>query len=374
LEKIDSSFTKDIQIVHDFLVNPNYLYTKKKDFIGYVLSGKSLYDQLIKPIAGNISGKDITIIPHDKLSYVPFDALLTQIPDTNVMNFRNLKYLIKDYVVNYSYSATLLYNFPEHKKRSLKNLLIFSPQYNADEPRIDPETSVQYALNPLPGAVDEVKGISRNIKSDIFLNNYAQESEFKDRVYDYDVLHLAMHTIINDSLPMFSKLVFSKPGINSSEDGYLNTYEIYNMKLNARLAVLSACATGSGKLQKGEGVMSMARGFIFAGCPSILMTLWQVEDKSGVKIMEDFYYYLSKGKRKDVALRMAKLNHLESSDPLTAHPHYWLGYVSIGNPAPIFTSKDVYFILFLLLAALLAFGDWYLRKRPRNIRDHKIKN
>jgi CHAT domain-containing protein len=134
------------------------------------------------------------------------------------------------------------------------------------------------------------------------------------------------------------------------------------MKLNARLAVLSACETGTGMLQKGEGVMSMARAFVYAGCPSIVMTLWQVEDKSGVKIMENFYYYLSKGKRKDVALRMAKLNHLESSDPLTSHPHYWLGYVNIGNPEPLKSSANKYFVLILVLIGLFLSGDWYRRK------------
>jgi CHAT domain-containing protein len=168
---------------------------------------------------------------------------------------------------------------------------------------------------------------------------------------------------------MLSKLVFSSPQKNSGEDGFLNTYEIYNMKLKARLAVLSACETGSGKLQKGEGVMSLARGFIFAGCPSIVMTLWQVEDKSGAEIMRNFYSYLSKGKRKDEALQMAKLKHLELSDPLTAHPHYWLGYVNIGNPEPLYTSKDVYFIVFLFVIILLVYIDWhYRRKKPRKIR------
>ena len=77
---------------------------------------------------------------------------------------------------------------------------------------------------------------------------------------------------------MYSRLAFSKPMKNTTEDGWLNTSEIYNMQLNARMAVLSACNTGSGKLQKGEGVMSLARGFLYAGCPSIIMTLWEVRN------------------------------------------------------------------------------------------------
>jgi CHAT domain-containing protein/tetratricopeptide (TPR) repeat protein len=365
MDRFDSTFLNNIQLVRDFLVNPNYLYTKKKDFVNYSLSGYKLYEKLLQPIAQKLYGKDLTIIPHGKLAYIPFDALLTQLPDTSVMNFRNLNYMVRDYAINYSYSATLLYDFSDKDKSSSHNLLAFSPYYDPKVPYINTETSVQQYLNPLPGAKDEVKGISKYFKTNAFVDEFAQENVFKDQAKEFDILHLAMHTIINDSLPMFSKLVFSRPDQKSNEDGFLNTYEIYNMKFNARLAVLSACESGTGMLQKGEGVMSMARAFIYAGCPAIVMTLWQVEDKSGVKIMEDFYYYLSKGKKKDVALRMAKLNHLESSDPLTSHPHYWLGYVNIGNPEPLKSSVNKYFVLFLILIGLFLAGDWYRRKSKK---------
>lgn len=367
---IDDSYLKDIQAVHSFLINPNYLYTKKQDFVRYSLSAHELYKTLLGQDARKLTGKSLTIIPHNKLSYIPFDALISESPDTTTMNFRNLKYLIRDYPINYSYSATLLFDYSKNGKKSSRNMIIFSPKYNADEPRTSFERSVPYFFNPLPGAKQEVSGISKYIHADSYLETHAQETIFKEKAPEYDILHLAMHTLINDSLPMFSKLVFSKPAEKSSDDGYLNTFEIYNMKLKARLVVLSACETGTGMLQKGEGVMSMARAFIYAGCPSIVMTLWQVEDKSGAKIMEDFYYYLSKGKRKDVALRMAKLKHLENSDPLTAHPHFWLGYVSIGNTDPIRTSKDVYFIIFLFAFSVLIFADWYFRKRKRKIRSN----
>lgn len=367
-KNIDYRFEKTIQAVHDFLVSPNYLNTKKKDFTAYARSAYSLYEQLLKPVDRRIQGKSLTIIPHGKLSYIPFDALISSMPDTTVMNFRNLSYLVKDFVIDYSYSATLSNSYFKNEKSGNKNLIIFSPKYNSDETRVDAQTSAKYHFTPLIGAKDEVRGISKFIHADLFVDDKAQEESFKSKATDYDILHLAMHTVINDTVPMFSKLVFSDPDIKSDEDGYLNTFEIYNMKLKARLAVLSACETGSGKLQKGEGVMSMARGFIYAGCPSIVMTLWQVEDKSGVQIMEDFYSYLSKGKRKDVALRMAKLNHLNRADQLTAHPHFWLGYVNIGNPEPLYTSKDIYFVIFLFVIALLVFADWYIRKRPRKSR------
>jgi CHAT domain-containing protein len=369
MENIDHTYEKNIGFVHEFLTSQNYLFTKKKDFVHYSVAGYSLYEKLLKPVAHLLNGKDLTIIPDDQLSYIPFDALLSQLPDTSAMNFRNLDYLVRDYAINYSYSSTLLFNFQDKKKKSSKSLIAFSPQYIANEPRTDRESSKIYLFAPLPGAREEVKNVSNYIQTVSFADFLAQENTFKEKAPDFDILHLAMHTIINDSLPMFSKLVFSNPDKNSIEDGFLNTYEIYNMKLNARLAVLSACETGSGKLQKGEGVMSLARGFIYAGCPSIVMTLWQVEDKSGIEIMKNFYSYLSKGKRKDVALRMAKLKHLDTSDPLTSHPHYWLGYVNIGNPESLYTSKDVYFVIFLFIVIVVVFIDWYYRKK----KPHKLR-
>ncbi len=368
MENIDYTYVDNIQTIHDFLTSPDFIYTRKKDYIRYSLSAYNLYKRLLKPVARGIRGKDLTVIPDDKLSYVPFDALLSQMPDTSVMNFRDLRYLIRDYAINYSYSGTLLYDYFAQHKRASKSMIVFAPQYDVNNPYIDPESSKRYFLSPLPGAKEEVKGISRYIRADSFVDQLAQEQAFKDKVEEYDILHLAMHTIINDSVPMFSKLIFSRPDQKSDDDGYLNTYEIYNMKLNARLAVLSACETGTGKLARGEGVMSMARGFIYAGCPSIVMTLWQVEDKSGAQIMADFYSFLAKGKRKDAALRMAKLKHLDSSDPLTAHPHYWLGYVNVGNPEPLYVSKNIYFFVFILIGAVLFFCDWYFRKRPRKKR------
>jgi CHAT domain-containing protein len=181
-----------------------------------------------------------------------------------------------------------------------------------------------------------------------------------------------MHAFINDSLPAFSRLAFAQNHeTDDNNDGWLNTADIYNLSLNARLTVLSACNTGSGNLKKGEGVMSLARGFLYAGCPSIIMTLWEVEDNAGTEIMQSFYQSLKKGRKTDEALRTAKLKYLENANPRTAHPHYWLGYVSIGSPEPLFRSYDYYFFGLLVLSIGLIITDQVLRIQKNRKKRYK---
>ena len=285
-------------------------------------------------------------------------------PDTTKMDFRNLKYLVYDYSINYSYSSTLLYNYFEANKHATKKLLAFAPNYKY-KGNLLAQDGNEPNLMPLPGAKAEVENLSKYITSDLFVDSMAKEKNFKELAPQYDILHLAMHTILNDSLPMFSRLAFAHSTAGDTEDGWLNTHEIYNLKLNARMAVLSACNTGKGKLQKGEGVMSLARGFLYAGCPSIIMTLWEVEDLSGTEIMQTFYDLIAEGKDKDDALRLAKLKHIQNADPLKAHPHYWLGYVNIGNSEPLYSNKDIYFILVIAFAIVLVSIDQLLRHRRK---------
>ncbi len=362
LENIGYEYVQQIEFLHNFLSSSNYLYTRKSDFITYCSSANKLYNILLAPVSKLIEGKHITIIPDNKLSYIPFDALISAMPDTTKMDFRNLKYLVYDYPISYSYSSTLLFNYFEAEEHVSKKLLAFAPNYDYKEDSLGPEMNGEKLL-PLPGAKAEVSLLKDYIPCDVYLDSMANEKSFKKLAPVYDILHLAMHTILNDSLPMFSKLIFSRPNGTSTEDGWLNTHEIYNMKLNARMAVLSACNTGSGKLQKGEGVMSLARGFLYAGCPSIIMTMWEVEDKSGTEIMRSFYDFISKGKEKDDALRLAKLKYIQNADPLKSHPHYWLGYVNIGNSDRLYQTKDICFILGITFALILVIIDQVLRQR-----------
>lgn len=141
--------------------------------------------------------------------------------------------------------------------------------------------------------------------------------KFKLSSRDYRVLHLAMHAIVDDTNPMHSKLVFTQKQ-DSVEDNFLHAYEIYNMNIPAQMTVLSACETGYGKLAKGEGIMSLGRAFAYAGCPSVVMSHWAVNDASTAKLMEYFYKYLSYGEAKDRALQLAKLEFFRKSGSCTS--------------------------------------------------------
>jgi CHAT domain-containing protein len=194
--------------------------------------------------------------------------------------------------------------------------------------------SLRGSLIPLNWAEKEVVGISEMMDGDAYCYQQATETIFKDKAPKAGILHIATHAIVNDVNPMFSKLVFAKDS-SSTEDGFLNTYELYNMKLNAEMVVLSACNTGYGKLIRGEGIMSLARGFMYAGCPSIVMSLWSIDDQSTSLLMRKFYEYLIQGQNKDEALRRAKLEFLKTADEVKSNPFFWSGMILIGNTDPL---------------------------------------
>ena len=311
-------------------------------------------------IADDISG--LIVVPDDYLGYMPFEVLLTEKPADGVNDYGKLKYLIEKYWMSYSYSATLLFQ-EKRKNESNGKILAIAPDYNninsiagnlPDNMKVLIEN-----LSPLDYTTYEVNEVTQVFEGEKLSGEEATEYNFKSKAPGYKILHLAMHTIIDDDHPLESKLVFTL-GRDTIDDGFLNTYEIYNLKLNAQMAVLSACKTGFGKLSQGEGIMSLARGFIFAGVPGIVMTLWEIEDISTSKIMTLFYQNLKEGLRKDEALGMAKLSYLKTADKLHAHPYFWAAYVQIGDNSPIENNLTFYWIagvvvLVLLIIALVIF-------------------
>jgi CHAT domain-containing protein len=326
-------FNNDLDLVIASLYTDSTGHLTPGDFSNYSAALYRLYNDLISPIAGVVQGKDIIIIPDGRLAYLPFEMLVMTLPDT-ATGYSGLNCLMNNHAVGYGYSATLLFdNKVHHKGLPLRSLVAFAPEYShyrsgskviahGDEPK-----NLFYIR-------DEVSYVSKLYGGKTVTGDDAVKSRFLTCAGDYRILHLAMHGLIDEDNPMFSKLVFS-PSPDTSHDNYLNTYEIYNMSLNADMAVLSACNTGTGKYVRGEGIMSMARGFYYAGCPAIMATRWSVYDKSTEEIIRKFYFYLAQGFSKIEALRRARLDFLRTADPFRSHPRFWAAFACIGDPSPV---------------------------------------
>jgi len=170
---------------------------------------------------------------------------------------------------------------------------------------------------------------------------------------NYNIIHLAMHTVLNDQYPMYSKMLFYQHS-DSADDGNLNTWEVYGLPLKARMVILSSCNTGNGKLHSGEGILSLARGFVYSGSESVVMSLWEIEDRAGTEIIKDFYKQLKRGLPKSEALRKARLNYLKNTDMFRSHPYFWSSLVIYGNNSPLYSGRGLsaaYFCLALLILA-----------------------
>lgn len=364
--EIDSTFFLNIKAVLKFVHNPYFFLTDRNEVAQFEKASYSLYEKLILPVDSMLKQGKVTIIPDRELNYLPFDALLTSLPADPTFSLKSLPYMIFKNTINYSYSANLFFAVQSGRKAK-KKLIAFAPDYALHSGSGISRTN---SLKPIPGINEEVNLIESRIKSVILRNGSATELNFREKAGYFDIIHLAMHTNLNDSVPMFSKLAFTlNPEGPIENDGWITTSDIYNMNLHARLVVLSACSTGGGQLRDGEGIISLARGFRYAGCSAIVMTQWEIQDRSGTEIMNWFYRNLKNGKSKDSALRLAKLKLIQESDPLTAHPHYWMGFVTIGKTDPLFLSNDFYFFTGILFLLIIILTDQLIR----NIKKHQRK-
>ncbi|MDP4289486.1 MAG: CHAT domain-containing protein [Bacteroidota bacterium] len=364
--RMTTGIRNQINILRDQLTKVDPSKITGTNYALFVNAARNLYRILLEPFQNEIAGKDLIIVPDGELLYIPFDVLLTSTPKMNGLDYKSLPYLIKEHAVNYSASATITFGRKEKHERQAIDLGAFAPTYDKNykyKNLVYGNKDSVMTLFPIPGALEEVNRASKIYKGEVIKGLMASEALFKAKAPNYNILHLSAHTIIDNENPMYSKLAFT-PGIDNKEDGLLNTYELFNMNLNAELAILSACNTGNGKLQLGEGIISIARGFFYAGVPSVVMTLWSVEDYSSAELMELFYKHLSEGCAKDEALRLAKLDYLKQSDQLTAFPYYWAGYVNIGDNSPLEISRNKKMNYILSFAALiLVLSSIYILRR-----------
>ncbi len=373
-QAIDSSLAHDCMEFYSVITKQNFSEGVHASFKKYTNLGFDIYSHILKPIEGLIAEKNLIFIPDGAISFVPFDALLTEKPvNTEDPDYYQLPYLILKNPVSTSYSSTIHFHELINHKRMKGNILAFAPSYgnfpNLSMVGNTSRQSEKETLVRIPGVKEEVSRIAKIKPTEVFLDEMATETNFKNAAANFTILHLAMHTILDDNDPLYSKLAFTQ-NVDTLNDGFLHTFEIYNMKLNANMAVLSSCGSGYGNFREGEGIQSLARGFAYAGCPSILMTLWEVADKSTVGVMEKFYANLGKGMSKSLALQQSKLEFLQKADQLRSNPYFWASFTIIGNSEPIYPSKSWIRISFIFLAIfpLLALGILYWNYRKKGQR------
>ncbi len=298
----------------------------------FAMASHKLYEKMVAPFEKDLPEK-LIIVPDGVLSYIPFEVLLKQKPNEN-HQFKNHAYFIKDHQISYGYSATFLLELKHKKTKASKGLLAFAPSFELDDQLLANVETRRNELGPLQFSVPEVEGIQALLGGEIYLGESATEENFTQLAEDYNILHLATHGKANDRAGDYSYLAFTKIE-DSLENEFLYVRDLYNMKLNADMVVLSACETGLGELQRGEGVVSLARGFSYAGAKSIITTLWSVSDENTKDLMLPFYENIKSGMEKDAALRQAKLDYIEQNSHLEAHPFYWAGLIPLGNMEPV---------------------------------------
>lgn len=373
---IGKSFINLINNFREILKHDGMLNYDSTDYVEYLKSAYKLYAILLETYSEDLINKEVIIIPDGEIGYLSFDMLLTYLPEQKGLNYRNLPYALKDHIFSYSSSATIHFEeFGSKKQKTHNQLIAFAPNYHpVDNDRLADNIprNAREKLLPIPGVKEEVKNILNIYSGKMFLDEKATETEFKQLSEDYDILHLAMHTIIDDINPLYSYMVFASDEVDTLNDGLLNTYELFNMNFNGEMAVLSACNTGTGKLEKGEGIMSLARGFIYSGIPSIVMTLWTVEDKSSTELITSFYKYLADDMSKAVAMNKAKIDYLNNAGPLEAHPYFWAGYVNIGDISPLSIKPKNPAIDFLWILLIIPFVILLIRfkRKQKKVSNH----
>lgn len=324
-------WTAPITSLRRALSDWQYIFGQPQEAMAdYTTHARGLYNAFLGPVFGDSLPVELTVIPDGLLAFIPFEALLTATPSAG-SSYLAMPYVIRQSEVAYAYSAALLLQQAERERAAQKaGCLAFAPSYDGEQALEGEFARVRSGEAALPGAQTEVRAVSEHFSGSFLIGDAASEGAFKAQAGDYEILHLAMHGILDDEQSAFSYLAFAEG--DAAEDGKLYSYEVEQMQLNADLVVLSACESGTGKLVRGEGVMSLARGFLHAGAGGVLMSLWQLEDATSAQVMTAFYEELATGLEGSAALRSAKLKYLAEADDLKAHPGFWAGYVLIGEP------------------------------------------
>lgn len=326
----------------------------------FAAAANAIYKVAIEPAATLIGDNRLLIVADGALSYIPFEALVKK---TDGADYASLDYLLKTNEIVYAPSASVIAAVRSNTGAAPTGnsiLIVADPVFNADDSRlkgarpadslselrglalgaavsdVTGEAAGRLRLARLPGTraeADAIAGIARagGAKSESWIDLGANEERVDSAdVANYRIVHIATHGLLDVERPQFTGVVLSLVG-NKTADGFLRTDEIFNLKMHPTLVMLSACETGLGKEKRGEGVIGLTRAFMYAGAPTVGVSLWSVADKSTADLMADFYKrLLSPGSHPPVAaMRDAQLAMI--SGKKYSAPFYWAPFVLVGE-------------------------------------------
>ncbi len=312
-----------------------------------------LYNQLMKPVIGLAGKKDAWII-------VP-DGLFFQLPIESLPGNEKGKMIIEEHTIGYEFSARYIIRSDNQTVYQLENsgVISFAPFSQRGYQRINAD---QEGLEKLPFSkeeINELPGIHLDDRS-------ATKEAFMKNIDHYPVIHLATHAMTDLDNPSASFIAFY-PAAGARSEDFLFLDEIYSLNMDScRMMVISACETGRGEFVHNEGVMSFARAFLYAGCPSTINTLWKADDHSTAEIIKLFYKYLEEGDNKSLALQKAKLEFIRNN-PLSRNPSYWSHIVLTGDTQALYKKRQPW----IGAAFVICFGT-ILFFLIRKIREKKV--
>ncbi len=275
---------------------------------------------------GVSKSENIIVIPDGLLNFIPFEALLTA--KTNTTSFPKMPFVVK--IHNIAYNSSTLFYLKNIETTKNNRLLGFFPVFENKN-------------QTLTYSIDEANAIQKEMDATLFMNSKASKSNFIKNARNYSILHLSTHASSGD---------FVNPATISFYDDTMSLHELYGLNLKFNLVVLSACETGIGKLYKGEGAMSIARGFQYAGVENLLFSLWQINDLSTSQIMQSFYNNYNKHHSAFMANHNSKIEYLEdkSISNVKKSPYYWSAFVYYGS---FNRDKSQNYIFYMVIGILI---------------------
>lgn len=302
------------------------IYGESPDAGAYVQNAHRLYQKLVQPLEP-LPGQ-LTIIPDGPLYYLPFEVLLSDLPEQPEA-FHRHPYLLHRYQMAYSFSVTLTQAMARQPAGG-EGMLVVAPSFGTAQ-QTNYDNFRRDNLGPLLYNGQEALAIQRIMGADLLAGEQASLAAFRERAAGYGIFHFATHAKADDYDSDYSYLAFVGAGQDeTTAKFYLR--DLYALHLPAKMVVLSACETGLGEFRRGEGVLSLARGFAYVGAKSIVTSLWATNDQATARLMEAYYQHLQADKTIDAALRQAKLDYLAAATgPLEAHPFKWGAFIAIGD-------------------------------------------